>query len=63
MLFRSPVGIALTIVRNDAQGESAKAVLESLELAGSAEGLTQLFSNDSVFLDPGLKEATDPVDT
>ena len=60
-----PIGIAFPIVRVDVHSESAKASKESiaLEIALVVEGLTQLFSNDRVFLDPGPKEATDLGDT
>ena len=44
------------------QGLIAKAVIESLVRALVVERLTQLSSNDRVFLDPGFKEALDPVD-
>ena len=57
-----PVNVALPIERVDLHGVSAKFGTESLVHALVVEGLTQLFSNDRVFLDPGLKEAIDPVD-
>ena len=59
----APVGIALAIVRVDVHRESAKAVIESLINTLVVEGLAQLFSNDRAFLDPGVKEASDLVDT
>ena len=60
-----PVGIGFPIVRVDVHIESAKAGKASgaLELDLVLEGLTQLFSNDRVFLDPGPKDATDLGDT
>ena len=58
-----PVGIALPIERVDVQDENSKAVVESLVHAYVVEGLTQLFSNDKVFLDPKLKQAIDLLDT
>ena len=58
----APVGIALPVVRVDVQGESPKVGLERLVPTHVVEGLAQLFSNDRVFLDPGLKKAVDPVD-
>ncbi len=58
-----PVSFALSIVRVDLHMVSAKAGIETLVHALVVEGLAQLFSNDRVFLDPGIKEAIDPVDT
>ncbi len=46
----------------EVQGESAEAAIESFVRAPVAEGLTQPFSNDRVFLDTVVKEASDPVD-
>ena len=57
-----PVSVALPIVRVDLHGRSAKAGIEILVQALIIEGLTQLFSNDRVFFNPGVKEAIDPVD-
>ncbi len=57
-----PVSVALPIVRVDVHGRSAKGGIEILVQALVVEGLTQLFSNDRVFLDPCVKEAVDPVD-
>jgi len=58
-----PVGIAFPIEREDVQSENSNAFVESLVQAHIVEGLTQLFSNDRVFLDPELKEAIDLLDT
>jgi len=58
----TPVGVTLAMVRVDVDGESAKAVVESLVDALVVEGLTQLFSNDGVLPDPGVIEASDLVD-
>ena len=60
--FQCPVGIALTIVRVDLNGESAKAIIDSPEHAVVFEGHTQPFSNDRIFLDPGVKEAAELLD-
>ena len=49
----------LTIVRVDIEGESAKALICILEHAAVIEGLTEIFSNYRVFLDPGIKAAID----
>ena len=57
-----PVGIALPIIRVDVHRESSKAVIESLVITVVGEGLTQLFSNDRVFLEPGVKGTIDPGD-
>ena len=57
----NPVDIVLDIVREDHQEESAKAHIWTLVHLMVVEGLTQLFSNDRVFLCPGLKEAIDHV--
>ena len=45
----------------DVQGESAKAAIKSLVRMPVAEGLAQPYFNDRVFLDAGVKEASDPV--
>ena len=57
-----PLCIALPIVRVDVQGESAKAAIKSLVRMPVAEGLAQPYFNDRVFLDAGVKEASNPVD-
>ena len=60
-LVLEPVRVALPVIRVDLDGVRTKGDIESLVQELVVEDLTQLFSNDRVFLDPGVKEAIDPV--
>ena len=63
ILVIDPVRGALPIIRVDLHGGIAKeAGIERLVQLLVVEDLTRLFSNDSVFLDPCVKEAIDPLD-